>query len=150
MKVYLISALKNWKLIDLGNTLRKEFPDWIIFDDWISPGPKADEYWRKFEKKRKNNYRKALKSYAAQHIFEFDKTHLDSSDIVILLTPCGKSGHLELGYAIGKGKKGYVLFDKEPKRWDVMYNFATEVFFDEKELIKCLKKLEESVKENGK
>jgi len=150
MKVYLISALKNWKVIDLGNTLRKEFPDWIIFDDWISPGPKADEYWRKFEKKRYNNYGQALKSYAAKHIFQFDLHHLDTSDIVILLTPCGKSGHLELGYAIGKGKKGYVLFHEEPKRWDIMYQFCDEVFFNVNDLVTTLKKLQKRSKKNGK
>jgi len=142
MKVYLISSLKNWKVIELGNILRREFPSWIIFDDWISPGPRADEYWRAFEKKRHSNYQRALKSYAAKHIFEFDKKHLDESDILILYTPCGKSGHLELGYGIGKGKKSYVLFDKEPKRWDIMYQFCDEVFFNIKDLIRELQRLE--------
>jgi len=146
MKVYLISALKNWKVIDLGNTLREAFPNWEIFDDWISPGPHADDYWRKFEKKRKNDYRKALKSYAAKHIFEFDKHHLDESDIVILITPCGKSGHLELGYAVGKGKKTYVLFHEEPTKWDIMYLFSDEVFFQVEDLITVLRSLEKQEK----
>ena len=39
---------------------------------------------------------------------------------------------------IGKGKKGYVLMDM-PDRWDVMYQFATDIFFKEKDLIKELK-----------
>ena len=54
--------------------------------------------------------------------------------------PAGKSGHHELGYMVGSGKKGYVLFDKEPKRWDVMYQFCDGVFFNfddlKKELVK--------------
>jgi hypothetical protein len=34
-----------------------------------------------------------------------------------------------------------VFFDKEPERWDVMYQFAKNVFFDEKELFEELKKI---------
>ena len=41
------------------------------------------------------------------------------------------SGHLELGWALGANKYGYVLFDKVPDRYDVMYKFATDVFFDD-------------------
>jgi len=52
--------------------------------------------------------------------------------------PAGKSCHLELGYMVGKGKKCYVLFDKEPDRWDIMYGFATDVFFSLDELKKEL------------
>ena len=55
--------------------------------------------------------------------------------------PTGKSGHLELGYLRGQNKPGYILFDKEPKKWDVMHNFATNIFYDVNELIKELKKL---------
>jgi hypothetical protein len=52
--------------------------------------------------------------------------------------PAGRSGHLELGYMKGRGKKTYVLFDKEPERWDVMYRFADAVCFSNDELIKAL------------
>jgi hypothetical protein len=61
--------------------------------------------------------------------------------MIIMLMPCGKSGHLELGYARGCGKPGYVLFPKEPKRIDVMYQFATDLFFNTNDLIKELKKV---------
>jgi nucleoside 2-deoxyribosyltransferase len=53
--------------------------------------------------------------------------------------PAGKSGHLELGYVSGKGKPTYVLFDHEPERWDVMYQFATGgVFFSLESLLEGL------------
>ncbi|MEK6880971.1 MAG: hypothetical protein AABY22_15230 [Nanoarchaeota archaeon] len=141
-KIYLIGALKNWKVITLAKKLRKL--GFEVFDDWISPGPHADDYWRKFEKLRGSTYKQALNNYAAKHIFEFDKFHLDRCDIGILLMPAGKSGHLELGYMIGQGKPGFVLFDKEPKRWDVMYQFADNVFFNVEDLIKQLKNKNES------
>ena len=57
-----------------------------------------------------------------------------------MLMPAGKSGHLELGYARGKNKPGFILFDKEPERVDVMYQFATDVFFSQEELFAELEK----------
>ena len=138
-KIYLIGALKNWKIITLAKELRKL--GFEVFDDWIAPGPEADNFWRKFEKLRGSTYKQALNNYAAKHIYEFDKFHIDRSDIGILYLPAGKSGHLELGYMIGKGKKCFVLFDKEPKKWDVMYQFADNVFFKLEDLERELKKI---------
>ena len=57
-----------------------------------------------------------------------------------MIMPTGKSGHLELGWALGQGKRGYILFDKEPKRVDIMYQFATDIFFNFQELLTELKK----------
>jgi hypothetical protein len=47
-------------------------------------------------------------------------------DTVVLCMPAGKSGHLEFGYCCGTGKRGFILFDQEPERYDVMYRFAIE------------------------
>ena len=58
---------------------------------------------------------------------------------MVLVLPAGKSAHIELGYCIGSGQRGYVLFDKKPTRWDVMYKFAAEVFFDLDAMIEALK-----------
>ena len=146
MNIYVMGSLKNWKVIDLAKRLRKEFPSNEVFDSWISPGPEADDFWRKYSKKRGLTHAEALKDWSATHIFEFDKFHLDRSDVVIMYMPCGKSGHLELGYSIGKGKKAYILFDKEPDRWDIMHLFVDEVFYDLNELIKELKKHEKENK----
>jgi hypothetical protein len=46
---------------------------------------------------------------------------------------------LELGYTIGRGKPGFILFDQEPERYDVMYAFATDIFFSREKLIERLK-----------
>ena len=58
-----------------------------------------------------------------------------------MLMPAGKSGHLELGYIIGRGKPGYILFDGEPERYDVMVQFATGIFFNKQELFDKLREL---------
>lgn len=135
--IYIIGALKNWNVIKLGNDLRRAGFD--AFDSWVSPGPEADNFWRDYTKMRGMNYKQALQDWSAKHVFEFDKYHLDRCDTGVMLMPAGKSGHLELGYMIGQGKRGYILFDEEPKRYDVMTQFATDIFFNQKDLMRALK-----------
>jgi len=139
--IYLIGSLRNEKIPELAKKIRQLNLDYEVFDDWFSPGPEADDFWRKYEKIRGSTYREALNNYAARHIFEFDKFHIDRSQIGVLYMPCGKSAHLELGYMIGAGKRGYILFEKEPERWDVMVSFATNIFFNENELFEELKRI---------
>lgn len=54
--------------------------------------------------------------------------------------PAGKSGFLELGYMIGKGKKCFILMDNQ-ERWDVMMQFADKVFFKLSNLLEYIKKI---------
>jgi len=132
--IYVIGSLKNDKIPHIAKELRETLGV-EVFDDWFSPGPEADDFWRKYEKVRGSSYAQALSNWAGKHVFEFDKFHIDRLGIGVMVMPTGKSGHLELGYMLGQGKKGYILFDKEPERWDVMYQFATGVFFNKDELI---------------
>ena len=136
--IYLIGSLRNPELPGVANYLRGYGFD--VFDDWFAGGPIADDSWQDYEKQKGTPYDVALRSHAAEHVFYFDKHHLDRSDIGVLLMPAGKSGHLELGYMKGMGKPVYVLFDKEPERWDVMYRFADGVFFDKTELAQELQR----------
>jgi nucleoside 2-deoxyribosyltransferase len=123
-QIYIIGSLRNEKIPHLAKELRKL--GFTVFDDWFSPGPEADEFWRKYEKVRGSTYKDALRNFAATHVYEFDKHHIDESDIGVLIMPAGKSGHLELGYMIGQGKPCFVFFEEEPERWDVMHQFAFE------------------------
>jgi nucleoside 2-deoxyribosyltransferase len=136
--IYLIGSLRNPQVPLTAATLRSE--GFEVFDDWYAAGPNADDCWRDYEKSRGLPYPDALRSWAAKHVFEFDKAHLDRSDAAILLLPAGRSGHLELGYMAGQQKPTYVLFDQEPERWDVMYGFCTGVCFSIEDLIEQLKR----------
>lgn len=139
--IYLIGSLRNKKIPELAKKIRELNLNYEVFDDWFSPGPEADDFWRKYEKLRGSTYKEALNNYAAKHIYEFDKFHIDRSQIGILYMPAGKSAHLELGYMIGSGKRGYILFDEEPERWDVMVSFATNIYFKEENLFEELRKI---------
>ena len=117
-----------------------------VFDDWYAAGPEADDYWQKYEKERGRTYREALQGYAVNNVFDFDHRHLLRCDAAVLVMPAGKSGHLELGFVLGKGKPGFILLEKEPDRWDAMYRFAAGVCTTTEELIEDLSrvKLQES------
>jgi hypothetical protein len=135
MKIYLIGSLRNNEVPLIGKRLRDCGFD--IFDDWFSAGERADDSWKEYEIKRGRNYSEALEGFAAKHVFQFDKYHLDTSNAGILVLPAGKSGHLELGYLAGQGKPTFILMPQVVEselRWDVMYQFATRVCFDVDEL----------------
>ena len=136
-KLYIIGSLRNEGVPTLAKGLRATFPGLDIFDDWYAAGETADDSWRDYERARGRTYAEALKGRAANHVFNYDKSHLDSSDLVVLLLPAGKSGHLEAGYCIGKGKPVAILVD-DPDRWDVMYLFADTVCHDAKELVEWI------------
>lgn len=142
--IYIIGSLRNPEIPKFANELQAQ--GFEAFADWYAPGPEADDFWRNYSKERGLTYAQALKSAAAKHVFEFDKSHLDRCDAAVMLMPAGKSAHLELGYTIGRGKPGYILFDSEPERWDVMVQFATRVFFGKEDLFYELKE----VQNNGK
>ena len=140
-KVYIIGSLRNPEVSKLAKDIREQFPSVEVFDDWMAAGPEADDFWRDYEKAKGNSLEEALKGYAAQHVFNYDKGHLDTSDVVILMLPAGKSGHLELGYSIGKGKRSAILLDSQPDRYDVMYAFADKVTDSKEALIQWLKEV---------
>lgn len=136
--LYLIGSLRNPKVPEIAQSIRELGFD--VFDDWVAAGPTADDCWRDYERSRGHSFAQALQGHAAKQVFYFDHLHLNRCDIVVMLMPAGKSGHLELGYALGKGKPGFILFDAEPERYDVMYQFSTAVVFSEKDLLETLKK----------
>lgn len=136
--IYLIGSLRNEHVPKLAEVIRRGCPGLEVFDDWYSPGPRADDHWKEYEQARGRTYQQALGGWAARHVFDFDKHHLDRCSGAVLVLPAGKSCHLEFGYSMGSGKSGFVLMD-DPDRWDVMYQFATGVAFSEEELIGMLR-----------
>jgi nucleoside 2-deoxyribosyltransferase len=134
--IYLLGSLRNPRVPEIAQLLRSK--GFEVFDDWYAAGEKADDAWRDYEKARGHDFKTALQGYAARHVFEYDKHHLDRCDIALMVAPAGKSGHLELGYKIGKGCPGYILLDGDPDRFDCMYAFATDIFVTVDEMLETL------------
>lgn len=121
-KLYLTGSLRNPNVPEVANYLRSQ--GFEVFDDWYAAGEKADDEWMKYEKQRGHTFKEALKGHAANHVFEYDLHHISEADALVMVGPAGKSSFLELGFAIGTGKKAYVYYPFEPERWDVMVKFA--------------------------
>src|SRR5690606_13433819 len=137
-KIYLIGSLRNPDIPLIADKVRKETKV-EVFDDWFAAGPEADDFWKAYEVSRGRSYSEGLQGYAARHVFEFDRHHLDTSDGAILALPAGRSGHLELGYMAGRGKRTYILLDRsylDEDRWDCMYQFANIVTTNLEDIIK--------------
>jgi hypothetical protein len=62
-------------------------------------------------------YQAALEHPRAVEGFASDFDAMQAADIVVLVLPCGRSAHLELGWAVGAGKRTAILLngDHEPE-----------------------------------
>ncbi len=135
--IYVIGSMRNPRVQEVAKLLREA--GFEVFDDWISPGPEADDKWQEYERARGRTYKEALAGYHARHVYELDKLHLDRCDAAVLVLPAGKSAHMELGYLRGRDKPVYVLMDGEPEKYDIMYLLASGVCMSDEELLEALK-----------
>ena len=60
--------------------------------------------------------------------FRVDRDGLDWANVVIMMLPCGRSSHLELGYGVGKGHICFIYGDLPLGEYEVMYHFADKVY----------------------
>jgi len=67
----------------------------------------VDPEWKAWQPER---YREALAHPIAEHGFGLDMDALENCTACLLVQPCGTSSHLELGWAVGAGKRTAVLF----------------------------------------
>jgi hypothetical protein len=137
-RLYLIGSLRDNAVRALANRIRKL--GITVFDDWHAAGSRADDIWQEYEQGRGHKFKEGLAGEHARDVHKIDVEKIDKSDTGLLLMPTGKSCHMEFGYMMGQGKRGYILMPGEPERWDIMYRFATDLFTTEKDLMKELKR----------
>lgn len=135
-KVYIIGSLANPRVPEVAAELRRF--EYNAFDEWYSAGRDADRSWQEHQQSIGRSYREALASAAAQNVFQFDKKHIDESAAVVMVGVGGRSAHLELGYAVGQRKPGFMLIEGDVPKWDVMALFATGICTSIDELVEAL------------
>lgn len=123
MRIYIASSWKNEEAVrDLAHLLRGKGHEVDCFCD-VSSG----RYVFHFSEIGALDDLDAitfLEDERVQRAFAEDKKWMDWAEAVIMLLPCGKSAHLEAGYAKGQGKKLVILGEFVPGEFDVMYGFA--------------------------
>lgn len=139
IQVYLAGSLRNPKIPLIARNISDGLRTSQIFYQWHSAGPNADDHWRDHMQSMGLTYAEALRQPASENVYNFDKKYIDASRCMVLAYPAGKSGHLELGYHLGRGKPGFILLDGEPERYDVMTKFATGVASTVDELVDMLR-----------
>lgn len=70
-----------------------------------------------------DTYREMIDHPRAVAGFASDFEAMQRADAVVLILPCGKSAHLELGWAVGAGKRTAVLLD-DPVEPELMYRMV--------------------------
>jgi hypothetical protein len=73
----------------------------------------------------------------ARSLFEKDMGALRACDACVLVLPCGKSAHLELGWAVGAGKRTLVLLQGECEP-DLMYKMVDRLCLSVDEVVQTL------------
>ncbi len=116
MRIYVASSWRNLLQPAIVLTLRRIGHD--VYD-FRNPGPgkkgfawsDIDPTWQGWTPE---NYREILKHPIALKGYENDITALRNCDAVVYVLPCGRSASWEFGYAMGQGKKGFVvMFEKQ-------------------------------------
>lgn len=143
MKIYVASSWRNPYQQDVVRELRDT--GFTVYDFKDSDGFKWSDIDPDWEKWTPNQYRDNLYHPLAMRGFDRDLEALDRADAVVLVLPCGRSAHLELGWALGRGKPGLVLMldQQEP---ELMNKMATEVCLTITEVIAALKTVEKEKK----
>jgi len=134
MKIYLASSWKNnGAVLEMASLLREEGhivdafceEDRVISFNWSelfaamdTEGCDITEY----------DARDMMDHWMVQDAFMYDKQQLELADAVIMMLPCGRSSHMEAGYAVGMGKKLYIVGGFEKGEFDVMYGFADGMY----------------------
>jgi len=144
MKIYIASRWKNQvKVLDLADRL--EGAGFEVDAFCRSKDGRYAFHWSEFvdDEAELENYDALsfLSDSKVQRAYIEDKRWLDWADTVVMLLPCGRSSHLEAGYAKGQGKLLYIYGNFPKGMFDVMYGFADGLFRTDQfnELVKAIK-----------
>jgi nucleoside 2-deoxyribosyltransferase len=84
-------------------------------------------------------FRRALDHPMARAGFALDMNALRACDACVLVLPCGRSAHLELGYAVGAGKRTIVFAaDAQGFEPELMYLMCNEFVTSTSDLLNAL------------
>lgn len=125
-----VRTAERWRRIYVASSWRNELQPEVVMAlradgrvvyDFKNPRPfntgfKWSEIDPNWEQWTPAEYRAALDHPVAQRGFASDFDAMKWADTFVLVLPCGRSAHLELGWAAGQGKQTLILLDKmEPE-----------------------------------
>ena len=84
-----------------------------------------------------SDYRQMIAHPRAREGFRADFDAMTRADTFVLVLPCGKSAHLELGWAVGAGKHTAILME-DPLEPELMYKMVGHLSSDIPDLMAWL------------
>lgn len=113
--VYVASSWRNERQPSVVNMIRRRGIECYDFKDsegfhWSEV---MDGYVPGSEKADVDQYLAALSACRSIQGFARDFDAMKMADAFVLVLPCGRSAHLELGWAVGQGKRTAILLDPD-------------------------------------
>jgi len=144
MKIYVASSWRNAQQPAVVQALQEA--GHAVYD-FRNPRPEqhgfawsdVDPNWQSWTVQ---GFRKGLRHPIAQDGFALDLAGLDAADVCVLALPCGRSAHLEAGYAVGQGKQ-LVILSTEPMEPELMYIWASYIVTSIPEMLERLQDIAE-------
>ena len=143
MRLYVASSWRNQKITEVIATLRTEGHH--VYDFREDDGTGTAFNWRDIDPNWKSwtvdQYLDGLEHPAAERGFTRDIDALNDAEGLLLVLPCGRSAHLELGIAIGRVKPVCILLaeNQEP---ELMYKAADELARNMEEVLQYFEQFE--------
>jgi hypothetical protein len=98
--------------------------------DWSQ----IDARWRDWSR---DQYVQGLEHPASKRGFGMDMDALTCCDVCVLVLPCGRSSHLEAGWAVGAGKR-VILYMPEPQEPELMYKMTAAITITVAEILEAV------------
>jgi hypothetical protein len=137
-RIYLASSWRNLHQPDYVATLRTAGHE--VYDFRNPPGrtgfawSEIDPNWQQWTAAE---YIAALDHPAALAGFHSDFDAMQWADTFVLLLPCGRSAHLELGWAIGAGKRTAIV-TRDGEEPELMAKMADHIATSAEDLLRWL------------
>lgn len=146
MKIYVASSWRNNYYPSIVEALQKEGHDVYDFRNptsgdkgfsWSDLGETAKD-WQNWTA---DEYRKALQTSEARRGYNNDIKALQECELCVMVLPCGKSAHLELGGACGAGAQT-IIYMPEKQEAELMYLMADYIVLNLAELVRTVRAID--------
>lgn len=148
-RFYVASSWRNARYPDVVAVLKGAGHEVYDFRNPTEGDPgfsfsRIDPEWQQWPAEK---FRAMLDHEFAVDAFGKDKAGMESADAFLLVMPCGRSAHLEAGWAIGQGLPVAILLDDDSEP-ELMYKLADRLVVNMDELLEWASKVREQRKSN--
>jgi hypothetical protein len=137
-RIYVASSWRNDYQPEVIQRLRKAGHECY---DFRNPPNGAGFGWEEIDANWQNwtadQYLAALRTHRAEEGFAADMGAMQWADTCVLVLPCGRSAHLELGWMCGAGKRTVIL-TRDGEEPELMAKMATRICVSIEDVLRFL------------